>query len=109
MIHKNKSVNFVSRSTGVSLNNSNREDFRTEVETQCDIFTKSLKADLDPICPSIVYSDIITAGSIIGTVWVTKQIDFLKWMLSKTHPGGTTEDYLKKLINDIYYNANRRY
>ena len=44
----------------ISLNKCHEDDFVKEVQIQNDIFTRTLNEELEPICPSIVYHEIMS-------------------------------------------------
>ena len=83
----------------ISLMGCSPKEFKAEVITQCEIFNSSLDEYLEPICPSVVYSDIIS-GTMLN--WTGPQKAFLR----KLHDiaEGDTRQLLKDLIDTYSWN-----
>ena len=80
-----------------SLNDVNQANFNSEIQTQIDIYKRSLDECLEPICPSIITYKTIRDN--------TDKIDFITTLLSKVPDTETNSNdryaklYLQEIIN----------
>lgn len=77
----------------IDLNECTTQQFRKEVQTQCDIFQESLDQYLEPICPSIAYSHIFSSAA--------EKNDFLLYLHANSLVG-ITAIVLDQINNDVH-------
>ena len=93
---KSNLKNFNWSFNGSTLLQDNYNGFINEINTQCDVVLKTV-GYLEPISPTIVYSDILTNNSDIQT--------FINILYSKSR----NDENIKKLIKDLLVILNRQY
>ena len=93
---KSNLKNFNWSFNGSTLLQDNYNGFINEINTQCDVVLKTV-GYLEPISPTIVYSDILTNNSDIQT--------FINILYNKSR----NDENIKKLIKDLLVILNRQY